>query len=267
MVFKEKLKLISKIVLGRNYARRNLTVFPDDIFITSFPKSGNTWVRFIIGKLLYDEEITFLNIEKKVPDIYQSTDSFLLNLDRPRYLKSHEYFDPRYKTIIYIVRDPRDIAVSMFYFFKKLGVLRENDQINDEFIVSFINGDFNTFGSWSENVSSWLGTVQYKRRFLLLKYEDLLNDIMTEVNKICSFLKINVNESAIKRAVEDASSDKMKKMEVKQQHFWKPIKNSDYSIPFVRSCKYGQWKHELSLEHSKMIKDAFGRVMTQLDYM
>ena len=76
-------------------AGRGLTIRDDDIFIVSYPKSGNTWTRFLLGNLCYkDGTISFANIENKVPDIYKNTNRALLRLAGPRLLKSHEYFDP-----------------------------------------------------------------------------------------------------------------------------------------------------------------------------
>src|SRR5947199_5455833 len=91
-----------RALLGKNPAGRRLTVFPDDVFIVSYPKSGNTWARFLIGNLFHDDEpVTFANVEERVPSIYVHPDRALRRL--PRILKSHECFDPRYRRVIYIV--------------------------------------------------------------------------------------------------------------------------------------------------------------------
>src|ERR671925_279845 len=110
-----RFKYASRILLGRRNAGRNLTVFPDDVFLVSYPRSGNTWTRFLIANLIYPSEpVNFANIESRVPEIYLWRDRDLRKLSRPRILKSHEYFDPRYKKTIYIARDPRDVAVSVY---------------------------------------------------------------------------------------------------------------------------------------------------------
>lgn len=89
------LEQVARVVTGRQMAGRNLTVFPDDIFLTSYPRSGNTWSRFLIGNLIYqDEPTTFLNVEERIPEIYFNSDHRLRALIRPRILKSHECFQP-----------------------------------------------------------------------------------------------------------------------------------------------------------------------------
>ena len=99
----------SEILLGKKTAGRYLTVFPDDIFLVSYPRSGNTWTRFLIGNLVHqDEAVTFTNVESRIPEIYLFPDRILRRFPRPRILKSHECFDPRYKRIIYVdSRSPR----------------------------------------------------------------------------------------------------------------------------------------------------------------
>src|SRR5216117_3316416 len=110
------LKYGRRILMGQVPAGRRLTVFPDDVFIVSYPRSGNTWTRFLIGNLLYqDDPVTFSNIERRIPEIYFNPDHVMRRLSRPRILKSHECFQPRYKRIIYIVRDPRDVCVSNYH--------------------------------------------------------------------------------------------------------------------------------------------------------
>src|SRR5258708_8153953 len=103
-----------RVLTGRQIAGRGLTVFPDDIFLVSYPRSGNTWARFLLGNLIYqDDPITFSNLESRIPEIYFNRDRFLRELPRPRMLKSHECFQPHYPRVIYIVRDPRDVAGSL----------------------------------------------------------------------------------------------------------------------------------------------------------
>src|SRR5262250_812152 len=107
-------------LLGRSRGGRNFPVFPDDVFIVSYPKSGNTWTRFLIANLLYPEKHPdFSNINLVIPDPEALSKRTLAKLPRPRILKSHQYFDPRYLRIIYVVRDPRDVLLSQYHFHMK----------------------------------------------------------------------------------------------------------------------------------------------------
>src|ERR1700688_3546261 len=121
-----------RVLTGRQIAGRNLTVFPDDVFLVSYPRSGNTWTRFLISNLIYQEEpTTFANIEKRIPEIYFNADHAMRKLPRPRILKSHECFQPHYKHVICIVRDPRDVAVSFYHHNVKAGNFPEESPTDD----------------------------------------------------------------------------------------------------------------------------------------
>src|SRR5947209_7763262 len=63
------ISFVLKYLMGKDVAARNFAVFPDDTMIVSYPRSGNTWTRFLIANLLHPaEEVDFLNIEKFIPD-------------------------------------------------------------------------------------------------------------------------------------------------------------------------------------------------------
>lgn len=105
-------------------------------------------------------------------------------LPRARILKSHEYFDPRYKRVVFVVRDPRDVALSMYYY----SIKRQNipdGYAMEEFVPRFMTGDFlEDWGSWDEPVASWRATRERKSGFLLLRYEDMLSDPATELTRV-----------------------------------------------------------------------------------
>src|SRR5499427_3424325 len=127
-----------RVLAGRQLAGRGVSVYPDDVFLVSYPRSGNTWTRFLLGNLIYqDEPITFKNIESRIPSIYIYSDRQLLSL--PRIFKSHDCFDPRYRTVIYIVRDPRDVTVSAFHYSIKVKLLPDSFKIED-FVPLFMSG-------------------------------------------------------------------------------------------------------------------------------
>src|SRR5271170_2976990 len=96
-------KRVIKYVLGIDVAGRDLAVYSDDTFIVSYPRSGNTWTRFLVANLVYaGQPVTFANIERLIPDCEALSSRYLKRVARPRIIKSHEYFDPRYKKVIYI---------------------------------------------------------------------------------------------------------------------------------------------------------------------
>src|ERR1700736_5647469 len=160
-----------RVLTGRKFAARALTVYPDDTFLVSFPRSGNTWTRFLVCNLINaDNPVTFAGLESRIPEIYDVPDRVLRAFPRPRIVKSHECFDPRYKKVIYIVRDPRDVAVSNYHWELKLRSVKEGYPIED-FVPRWMAPEFwPRIGSWGDHVGSWLATRQGKEGFLLLRY-------------------------------------------------------------------------------------------------
>ncbi len=194
--------------LGRNPAGRSLTVFPNDIFLVSYPRSGNTWIRFLVGNLLNTSDpITFANVERRVPTIYAWPDRTLRTL--PRILKSHECFDPRYPRVVYILRDPRDVVVSFYYYLLKMRVLHDGYSM-DDFVARFIKADVvpyaDRWGCWEDHVLSWLRLRMGKPNFVLIRYEDLAANPARELAKLSPLLGVDPTPEIIERAVSACSA-------------------------------------------------------------
>lgn len=253
-------------LLGKNRGRQ-ISVFDDDIFITSYPKSGNTWLRFLVGYLVYGDELDgFSNIEEKVPDIYLNKEHKLVNLKRPRILKSHEYFDHRYKRVIFIVRDPRDIVLSYYNFHKKVGLIESNYSI-ETYVERFLSGDLDSYGTWQENVGSWLGARKNTKQFLLVRYEDLLAETEKQLLKIAAFINIETDKISILKAVDFSSAKNMKKLEYEQNDKWLATKNSRKDIGFVRLARANGWQSQLLPSLVRDIETAWGELMKELGYL
>src|SRR5438132_11885538 len=85
-----RLKWMARVATGRTNAGRGLTVLPDDVYLVSYPRSGNTWTRFLIANLLdTDNPPSFADIEARIPAINLWPDKVLLQTRRPRILKSN----------------------------------------------------------------------------------------------------------------------------------------------------------------------------------
>ncbi|MBZ5548204.1 MAG: sulfotransferase domain-containing protein [Acidobacteriia bacterium] len=254
-----------KRVLGQTSPGRYFEVFDDDTFIVSFPKSGNTWTRFLIANLLHPEELaTFSNIDRLVPESEGLTRSQLKRVPRPRIMKSHEYFDPRFRKVIYIVRDPRDVAVSQFHFYRKRRRIADDYPI-EKFVTRFVAGDTSDYGSWGDNVSSWLVTRQSSAGFLLLRYEDMVAHTVTELTRVAAFLGVNVTPERVAQAVERSSADQMRKLEGANA-MASVTKNTRQDIPFVRAAGSGGWKKSLPESSVVELESAWAPLMKWLGY-
>lgn len=251
----------------KKVAGREIHAYDDDIFIVSYPKSGNTWMRFLVANLVNPETtVGFDNIDKLVPDIYANTEKRLNQVPSPRTLKSHEYFDPRYKKTIYIVRDPRDIAVSYWHHHLKCRLVNERDSI-DEFVSSFVHGSLDPFGTWHEHVGSWIGARQHTPDFLLLRYEDILSDPYRAAKRISTLASLAVSDEDIQHAVSESSFSSMSRKERMHGAEWALKHNTREDLPFVRKGTSRQWKYNLNPTAVRIIEDRFGEYMKELRYI
>lgn len=261
-----KLKYGIEYLLGRVAPGRNLVVREDDVFVASYPKSGNTWTRFLIANLIQSHDpVTFLNIEKIIPDPDLQSRQFLERCPRPRVMKSHHPFDPRYKRVVCIVRDPRDVALSQYHFQIKRGVSGTDTPV-EEFVTRFLAGETCPYGSWAQNVGSWMVARSRTPGFLLLRYEDLLRRAETELARIARLLGIPPDPERLARAVAQSSSDRMRKLEMAQADQWTSTKETRKDLLFVRTATSGEWKSKLPPEAVERMEEAWGPLMRLLGY-
>jgi len=264
---KKQLAAYARTVTKRQAAARGLTVYPDDTFLVSFPRSGNTWSRFLVCNLMNpDDPVDFAQLESRIPEIYDVTDRKLRTFPRPRIIKSHECFDPRYKKIIYIVRDPRDVLISYYEFQLKRRVISDDCSLED-FVPRFMESEIEPkIGTWRDHVVSWTATRGGQKNFLLLRYEDMLADTQKVSTKIASFLDLDSNPERIARAVALSTADRMRKLEKEQSRQWKETKNTRQDKPFVRKAASGGWRSILPERCVAQIESAWGEVMRSVGY-
>ena len=262
----QKLIRGTRRALGLHHPGRDLEVWPDDVFILSFPKSGNTWTRFLIANLAYPETpADFSNINRLTPDPEALSKRELARMPRPRIIKSHQYFDPRYKRVIYVVRDPRDVALSQYHFHRKRKLI-EDDYSPEKFVSRFVAGQTGPYGSWGENVASWLATRLHRPGFLLLRYEDMLENTARELAKVAAFLEFPPDAERIRNAVQRSSAEEMRKLEKSQALLWSSTRSTRQDVPFVREAKAGGWRSGLPDAAVVELEAAWGHLMTFLGY-
>jgi len=197
------------------------------IWITSYPKSGNTWVRSLLVSYLYSDNGVFnFDLLKKIQqfpskqylkfflkdftDIKKISDHWIaaqdrINLfnDKTIFLKTHSALcrlennsftnKNNTKAAIYIVRDPRNLITSLSHHYS-LNIDQAFDFMSDKKKMLFTNeyglGDFGiatVLGSWSEHYKSWQN-IKFAP-ILFIRYEDLIEDTKNTFISILNFLK------------------------------------------------------------------------------
>lgn len=181
-------------------------IWPDDVFLVSYPRSGNTWMRYLMTNLRFPEaEWNLLSLAYAFPEIYGPVDPSYV--PRPRWIKSHHPYTPSYPKVIYLVRDGRDVSVSFYYWsgYDKKGSFE--DFVRDCILTDDTNR-FGPWGGWHHHVKDWLAH-QHTSNMLVVRYERLVDFPVIELQRVCRFVGLVRSVQDIKIAIERSSFKRM----------------------------------------------------------
>jgi len=242
-------KFKNKII--KKYSYNLLTTsFHNDVYLVEFPKSGVTWLSFLIGNINLmlsgmDVKMTFFNQHQYIMDIHQIRGNTIREKTASfppfRFIKSHEKYNKSYFFVIYLIRNPFDVMVSYFIF---MGYMGYKGTFND-----FIRDDKYGIDAWKEHLNSWLNTQDDAQSFMLIKYEDLRKNPKKEIEKIYNNLGVSVNEEMYLKAIEYSNFESMKTTEEYYRKF-----NPRYKMVFVRKGKVNAKEELMSKETFDYIK-------------
>ncbi len=270
------------------------------LWLASYPKSGNTWMRAILAKYIFNLEQPVpvnqlsrlgigdantlahsrvaggrfdptnpretVRVRRKMLDTIDSNGADL-NLIKTHNQNTRAFgveLVPRHQTkgAIYILRDPRDMAISY---------ASHHGMTLDETVVRLGHPDNATaggtenvhqfLGTWSEHVRSWTRAKGFAVR--TVRYEDMQDDPAAVFSKIVSFLGLDLDQARLDKAIDFSSFDKLKDQETKSGF----VENSNNQLAFFRSGKVGVWKDTLSAEQIARLENDHQRIMKQYGYL
>ncbi len=269
------------------------------IWLASYPKSGNTWVRLFLNALFYAEnELDINNIKiqqfpnkkyfKNILENFNNYETiinscldaqYVINLDNEvKFMKTHSACWKTDKSsftnyentlgVIHVVRDPRNVITSLKNHYKKGNLETTLKFMMDE--KKFIGSkDFKEefdiptlISSWSNHYKSW---GKFNKNYLLVKYEDLLKNPKIEFLKIIEYLKKITNlkfDGDLNKIINDCSFDNLKNQE-NQKGFKEAVKNQKF---FFLGPK-NNWKDILDKSICEEIEIVFNKEMKELNYL
>lgn len=188
------------------------------VFIISYPKTGRTWLRVMLGKALVLKyqlnnkmllDTFYLTKEAGlIPTVFSHDGPFLLRNSAPYYNMNFNEKLYKKKKVIFLIRDIRDTLVSSYFEESKRLKIYEgslSDFIRDKRfgakkIVTFYN--------------IWYINRSIPTQFLLIRYEDMYKRPIENLRQVLNFINLKeIEEEILKAAVSFASFDQMKKME------------------------------------------------------
>ena len=276
------------------------------IWLASYPKSGNTLLRSLLGTYFFSPngEFDFKYIYKiqQFPayKFFKNINIDIANHNEifKNYIRAQDFINQKYSGInflkthaafvkiqgcnftdlkntlgaIYIVRDPRNVAISFAHHYTQEIDYSVNDMIYEKAnLVANSHLPHTFISSWGKNYNSW---KQLGNRVLIIKYEDLVNKKKETFIKILNFLNflgiknLGFNDTKIDNLVKDTDFKKMKKLE-KKTSFNESIvdKNTGKKKPFFYLGPNNDWKNILSNESKEKIENKFFLEMKELGYL
>lgn len=194
---------------------------PDDIWVATYPRSGTTWVQFLLYQLTTDGDLGFHHLTDVSPWFERSLARGTCRaadfdaVPSPRVFKSHltPGWLPAGGRVVYVERSPEDVLVSYYHFYRSH--LRFQGTF-DEFYGRFVAGDLQ-YGRWSDHVAEWTHSAA-TRSVLRLTFEGLRDDPERTVRRLCRFLDLEPGAAVVGRALERTRFDFMKMHEEKFDH-------------------------------------------------
>ena len=277
------------------------------IWIASYPKSGNTWVRFFLNSLLFskgsavninDIKIKLFPIRKDFENLTENVDNLeefvknclfaqeRINLENKiKIFKTHNAYwhsknfsftnEKNTLATIYIVRDPRNVITSI-----KNHYIIENYEKSLEFMTNEqkiigikknpnLEIDLPTvISSWKNHYNSW---KKLNAKYLLIKYEDLINEPLKEFTKIVKFLEqISNFKFKLKDVIESVDNCdfvNMKNQENNHGFVEAPTNNLGEPMKFFNLGPNNNWEKMLNPKIVKNLENEFGSEMKEIGYL
>jgi hypothetical protein len=248
----------------KSYKLVPIKSFHDDIYLVSYPRSGSMWLTFIVANILLkinkvDRKVNWFNVHHIVPDIENGRDlSNPSNLYGFRVIKSHSLYNPFYKSVIYLVRNPEDVMVSYYKFLLKL------DKSYNDGISNFIRSKEFGIKKWVDHVNGWLDSYNNAALgIVILKYEDLTNDLPAQINKLCSYFGFSLPEKDVEYIVSQCSFSNMKKMNLELTQDGRPLPSG---FDHLRNIDKKLSDIQISKEDKDYIKKVSINIMNKFNY-
>ncbi|MGB3402800.1 MAG: sulfotransferase domain-containing protein [Microcoleaceae cyanobacterium] len=226
-----------------------------DIFLASFPRSGNTWMRLLLSDLILQIQGFLTKTGGNIiPDIYKVDIEQWNQDDRTRQLdfriiKTHEHYEESYRKIIYLFRNPADSLCSFYYY--------QLDRVQ-KFIDRGIGLDQycqHSMDQWCTHVKSYIQAQEEASSDLLfLSYETMKQRPIAALQLVAHFIGLKVSRMMCKQAVQHQKFEKLKKKASLEKDSILGFNEVGGYKNFFRKGEVNSAKEELSIETIKLIE-------------
>ncbi|XP_006201315.1 sulfotransferase 1A1 [Vicugna pacos] len=253
---------------------QNFQAQPDDLLISTYPKSGTTWVSEILDLIYQGGDLKkcqrapiFIRVpflEFKVPGVPTGLE-VLNDTPAPRLLKTHlplallpqTLLDQKVK-MVYVARNAKDVAVSYYHFYR-MAKVHPDPGTWEDFLEKFMAGEV-SYGSWYQHVQEWW-ELSHTHPVLYLFYEDIQENPKREIQKILEFLGRSLPDETVDHIVQHTSFKEMKKNTM-ANYTTIPTEVMDHNISaFMRKGIAGDWKTMFTVAQNECFEADYAKKM------
>jgi hypothetical protein len=258
---------------------RNYVPTKHDVFVATFAKSGTNWMMQIAHQLAFHGEGEFDHIHCVVPwpdtQLMGPMRNYAIPIEDPsvwkaspeqkRVIKTHfdwEFIPYSHEArYIMVIRDPKDVFVSSYFFFVKDGFLNPIIRSVDHLFRLFLSENFPVSGSWAVNTAGYWAQRQ-RPNVMIVSFKSMKRDLRGTVRKVADFIGISASEDLIDLVCEKSSFDYMKRIDEKFRT-WKMIPWKSEAA-MIRTGKQGGSSELLSREQQRQIDAYFMEELKRL---
>jgi len=263
-----KMHTKASIEHGLNFKPRST-----DVFITTYPKTGTTWVQQICHGLRTRGSMEFEEITQMTPWTICALDCGLdltqEQVANPRLFKSHENYTkiPKSGKYIYVMREPKDVLTSFYWFLLDYVGLTGQMSV-EEFASQVYMGSGTNSGTYWDHICSWHPHFG-DSNVCVVFFEDLLADLPKCVQKIARFLEIEEDKELEDLVVRQSSFSFMKAHQNQFDGHWVRDRvkgqmgvTSELRVGKIRSGKAGAGKTSLPPSLQKAVDERWLEIVT-----
>jgi hypothetical protein len=277
------------------------------IWLASYPKSGNTFLRSLLASYFYSKDGTFefemlknikqfpineifdkigvdINDKYLVAKNYIKSQEEINKSKKLSFLKTHSSFCKMYNKfnfsdlknslgVIYIVRDPRNVVTSFAHHNSK-SIENTFELLTNDLTIGNEKYDAEVYlGSWNFNYNSWK-IYKNSEKYLLVKYEDLVKNTKNVFIKILKFINElsqngkSIDEKKIEKVINQTNFSRMKNLE--DEYGFEEAKvnnNTGQIVKFFNLGPKNDWKKTLDHNIKKKIENKFQKEMEEIGYL
>lgn len=233
---------------------------PDDVLLASYPRSGSTWLRFMLADLLAPG-MEWDDVNRVIPYVGEHRRAPHPLLDGGRLVKTHETATGPVRRAVYLARDPRDVVLSEY----RLSLRGGSHETLDSYVARWVVGKAGPFGRWGNHVEYWLERPQASGiELLVIRFEELTADALSTLARIVEWIGIPADEDGLRAAVEGNTIGKMREKEDRAPKG--EVRPHDGTHRFVGEGAAGGWRDKLDERQVRLITESATHALERLGY-